>query len=121
AEPSDIEREFGPRVRGLVDALTDDKSLRSRERKRLQVVQAPHLEPDAKMIKIADKTANVYDVGDDPPSRWPLERRRDYLEWTERVVAGCRGVNEALDSRYDAVLVEARARLEADPAPGGAE
>ena len=35
-----------------MDAVTDDKSLRSRERKRLQVVHAPDLEPDAKLIKI---------------------------------------------------------------------
>lgn len=121
AEPADIEREFGTRVRRLVDALTDEGTLRSRERKRLQVVEAPHLEPDAKMIKIADKTANVYDVGEDPPASWPLERRREYLDWTERVVAGCRGVNPALEARYDSVLAEARARIEADAASKAAE
>ena len=67
--PEQIEAAFGPRVRALVAAVTDDKSLRSRERKRLQVVHAPDLEPDAKLIKIADKTANVHDVAgeSEPP------------------------------------------------------
>ncbi len=118
ATPEDIEAEFGPRVRSLVEAVTDDKSLRSRERKRLQVLHAPDLHPDAKLIKIADKTANVHDVGHDPPASWSLERRRDYLDWTERVVAGCRGGNEALERRYDEELAAARARLEREAAQG---
>jgi guanosine-3',5'-bis(diphosphate) 3'-pyrophosphohydrolase len=111
ATPEEIEAEFGPRVRALVEAVTDDKSLRSGERKRLQVVHAADLEPDAKLIKIADKTANVHDVGHDPPARWTLERRRDYLEWTERVVEGCRGVNETLERRYDVELASARQKV----------
>jgi guanosine-3',5'-bis(diphosphate) 3'-pyrophosphohydrolase len=111
ATPEEIEAAFGPRVRSLVDSVTDDKSLRSRERKRLQVVHAPDLEPAAKLIKIADKTANVHDVGHDPPAHWTLERRRDYLDWTERVVEGCRGVNETLEWRYDRELAAARYRV----------
>ena len=119
ATPDDIEAEFGPRVRTLVDAVTDDKSLRSRERKRLQVVHAPDLDPDAKLIKIADKTANVHDVGHDPPASWSVERRQEYLDWTERVVAGCRGHSPALERRYDTELAAARARLDGeDPAEG---
>ena len=55
----EIEGEFGRRIRDLVAALTDDKNLPKEERKRLQVVHAPGLDPDAKMIKIADKTSNA--------------------------------------------------------------
>lgn len=121
ATPEDIEARFGPRVRALVEAVTDDKSLRSRERKRLQVVHAPGLDPDAKLIKLADKTANVHDVGHDPPASWSLERRRDYLDWTERVVDGCRGTNEALERRYDSELAEARYRVRKALEAGGAE
>ena len=111
ATPAEIEGEFGPRVRALVDAVTDDKSLGSRERKRLQEVHAPGLDPNAKLIKIADKICNVRDVGHSPAAGWSLERRREYLDWTERVVAGCRRVNPALEARYDEVLAVARARL----------
>jgi (p)ppGpp synthase/HD superfamily hydrolase len=121
ATPEAIEREFGERVRELVEAVTDEQSLPSRERKRLQEVHAPGLDPRAKLIKIADKTCNAHDVGHAPASGWSLERRRDYLDWTERVVAGCRGVNPALEGRYDSVLAEARARVEAEAAAEGAE
>src|ERR1700726_12809 len=36
-----IAREFGDRVAGIVEEVTDDKSLDKAERKRLQVEQAP--------------------------------------------------------------------------------
>jgi len=111
ATPEDIEAEFGLRVRTLVEAVTDDQSLRSRERKRLQVVQAPGLDPDAKLIKIADKICNAHDVGHSPAAGWSLERRSEYLDWTGRVVSGCRGVSPILEARYDEVVASARARL----------
>ena len=114
ATTEDLEREFGLRVRDLVEAVTDEQGLPSRERKRLQVVNAPGLEPHAQLIKIADKICNACDVGHAPAAGWSLERRREYLDWTERVVAGCRGVSPVLEARYDAVLSDARAQLESE-------
>ena len=38
----EIEAVFGAAVRGIVAEVTDDKNLAKEERKRLQVVQAPH-------------------------------------------------------------------------------
>jgi len=108
---AEIEDRFGSRVRDLVDALSDDKRLPRRERMRLQEVHAPELDPAAKAIKIADKTSNARDVGFDPPRGWSVDRRREYLDWGERVVAACRGVNEALEASYDEVLAAARARI----------
>ena len=121
ATPEEIEAEFGPRVRALVDAVTDDQELRSRERKRLQVEHAPGLSPDAKLIKIADKICNTHDVAHAPAEGWSYERRRDYLDWSEQVVAGCRDVHAELEARYDAVLADARARLGAGAAAASSE
>jgi guanosine-3',5'-bis(diphosphate) 3'-pyrophosphohydrolase len=109
--PAEIEAAFGPVVRSLVEEVTDDKSLPKTERKRLQVEHAPLLSAAAKLIKIADKISNVQDVTENPPTGWPLERRREYLDWAERVVAGCRGVNQALESRFDETLRRAREAL----------
>lgn len=114
--PEEIEAEFGPRIHDLVAAVTDDKTLPKEERKRLQVVHAPDLDPDAKRIKIADKTSNASDVGFAPPARWSVDRRRAYLEWSARVVDGCRGVHPALEERYDEVHAEACRRVEAEAA-----
>jgi len=115
---AEIEQRFGVRVRDLVDALSDDKSLPRRERMRLQELHAPELEPGAKLIKIADKASNAEDVGLDPPRGWSVDRRLEYLDWGERVVAGCRGVNEALERSYDEVLAAARERVKADAGEG---
>jgi guanosine-3',5'-bis(diphosphate) 3'-pyrophosphohydrolase len=114
ATPADLEREFGPRVRRLVEALTDDPNLSSRERKRLQLERAGSLETDAKGIRIADKICNARDVGFAPAQGWSLDRRREYLDWTEQVVSRCKGALPALDDRYVAVLEEARAQLDAE-------
>jgi hypothetical protein len=111
ATPEDLEREFGARVCRLVLAVTDDKSLDRDERRRLQVERAPALEPDAKLIKIADKIYNARDVAHSPPTGWSLADRMAYIDQGERVVAGCRGVNAVLEARYDEVLRDARSQL----------
>ncbi len=107
----ELEERFGADVRGLVEEVSDDKSLEKAERKRLQVQNAPHKTPRARLVKLADKIANVRDIGRDPPQDWPLERRLDYLDWAARVVDGLRGSNERLERRFDEVLAQARRAL----------
>jgi len=99
----DIGREFGADIRGIVAELTDDKSLPSEERKRLQIVNAPNASRRAKIVKLADKSVNVADIARDPPPNWPITRRRAYVEWAILVVAGCRGANTALEKHFDSV------------------
>jgi guanosine-3',5'-bis(diphosphate) 3'-pyrophosphohydrolase len=72
------------------------------ERKRLQIEHAPHLSQEAKLVKLADKIANLRDVTDHPPSEWPLERRREYFDWAKRVVDGLRGAHAQLEAAFDA-------------------
>ena len=99
--PGEIEAHFGYEVRSLVMEVTDDKSLPKAERKRLQIAHAPHLSPRAKVIKLADKIANITDMIVSPPADWPLERRQDYIAWSNKVVAGCRDQDSALEVIYD--------------------
>lgn len=112
--PQEIEDLFGTVVRSLVQELTDDKSLAKEERKKLQIEHAPHKSAAAKQIKIADKICNVGDITLTAPADWPLQRKRNYLDWAERVVAGCRGCNAALERCFDKVLSERRMTLEAE-------
>jgi len=102
--PAELEERFGPEVRALVEEMTDDKRLPKTERKRLQIEHAPGNSAKAKLIKLADKIANVRDVTLTPPSDWSLERRVEYLDWTRDVTAGCRGVNPGLEICYDEAL-----------------
>ncbi len=107
----ELEGQFGAEVRGLVEEVSDDKSLPKEERKRLQVERAPELSDRAKLVKLADKICNVRDLIGAPPARWSPQRRRDYVEWAARVVDGCRGVNEALESAFDELAERTRRAL----------
>ena len=109
---AEIAERFGEAVAGYVRELTDDKSLPKAERKRLQIEHAPHLSPQAKQIKLADKISNVRDMIESPPKGWDIERRREYVEWGEKVVAGLRGSNEDLERRFDETSAMARRNLE---------
>ena len=114
----ELEARFGAAVRRLVEEVTDDKRLPDAERKRLQIEHAAGLSPGARLIKIADKIANVGDVGDAPPRNWSLARRNAYLDWAEAVVDRCRGANSALDSCWNETRAHARARIARNIEPG---
>jgi guanosine-3',5'-bis(diphosphate) 3'-pyrophosphohydrolase len=110
--PQELEREFGPEVLSLVEEVTDDKTLPKVRRKALQIEHAREKSLRAKQIKLADKISNVRDVGDSPPSNWDQERRAEYLDWSQQVVEGLSGANPALESYFETILRDARARLD---------
>lgn len=111
ATPEEIKAEFGEEVLALVLEVTDDRSLPKEVRKQRQVETAPYKSHRAKMLKIADKISNIQDIIRTPPKDWSLERRQEYVLWSERVVAGLRGVNEKLESRYEVLLGEGKRLL----------
>ena len=116
-EPEEIRKEFGEKVLSLVLEVTDDKKLTKEERKELQVQNAPHKSDGAKQIKIADKISNLLDIIHSPPANWSLQRRQEYLNWAERVVAGLRGVNRSLEDLFDHVIAEGRRKLSEENSP----
>jgi guanosine-3',5'-bis(diphosphate) 3'-pyrophosphohydrolase len=103
---------FGERVCGFVLEVTDDKSLDKAERKQRQIEHAPHLSAGAKQIKLGDKISNITDVTNSPPAGWSRERRIEYINWGEKVVAGLRGVNADLEDHFDETVRKARAAFE---------
>jgi GTP diphosphokinase / guanosine-3',5'-bis(diphosphate) 3'-diphosphatase len=113
-KPEEIEALFGGKVLSLVEEVTDDKSLPKEVRKQLQVETAPYKSEGAKQIKMADKISNLRDIVHSPPAKWSDERKLDYVNWSERVVAGLRGVNHALDELCDQTLSEAKEILQPD-------
>jgi (p)ppGpp synthase/HD superfamily hydrolase len=101
--PEELEEAFGKNVRELVQEVSDDKSLSKAERKRLQIIHAPHKSDGAKQIKLADKCANLYDIIHSPPD-WSIERKMEYFWWAISVVDGLRGANQALEDRFDELV-----------------
>jgi len=108
----EIKKEFGEDVSDIVLEVTDDKSLPKQTRKQLQVEHAPHISQKAKLLKLADKINNIRDLIKSPPASWNLKRKQEYLLWSEKVVAGLRGVNLKLESQYDELLAEGKHLLE---------
>jgi len=99
------------RVAALVVEVSDDMDLPKAERRRLQVVGAPHKSPDAKLIKIADKISNIRGRIAADPSEEERADLADYVGWAEQVVSGCRGGNVWLDRTFDETVTKARSTL----------
>jgi len=67
-----IASQFGQHVADIVTEVTDDKSLPKAERKRKQVENALKKSPEAKLIKLADKTSNLRAVANSPAAGWSV-------------------------------------------------
>lgn len=108
----ELVKRFGERVTGFVLDVTDDKSLPKAVRKQKQIEHAPHLTPEAKQIKLADKISNITDITNSPPADWSYERRHEYIDWGVAVVAGLRGSNVDLENHFDSLVAKARRTLD---------
>lgn len=104
---------FGEEVCSIVKEVTDDMTLTYDDRKRFQIKKAPTLSNRAKLIKIADKMSNIQDILTTPLT-WSNRRKRKYVEWSEKVVEGCRGINSNLDLAFDKMIAHAKNVLEED-------
>jgi guanosine-3',5'-bis(diphosphate) 3'-pyrophosphohydrolase len=107
----ELAQKFSERVANLVAEVTDDMRLPKTARRRLQIVDSPGKSPSAKLIKIADKISNIRARVHADPSAEERADLTDYLAWAEQVVAGCRGVNAALDRIFDDTVKLARSSL----------
>ncbi|MGZ8219932.1 HD domain-containing protein [Methylomagnum sp.] len=99
---AELAAEFGPAIAAVVQEVSDDTTLPSKERKRLQIEHAKAVSPRAKRVKLADKIANLRDLSDHPPAGWLEARKQDYFDWAKAVVDGLRGGNPALEAAFDA-------------------
>jgi len=91
---------FGIDALAYVDAVTDDKSLPKEERKQLQIEHAAQAPLGARLVKLADKIANLRDITASPPVGWSLARRQEYFDWAKRVVDQIRGTHAGLESLF---------------------
>jgi guanosine-3',5'-bis(diphosphate) 3'-pyrophosphohydrolase len=98
----EIEIVFGHEIANIVAECTDDKALSKMERKQAQIDRAARISHKAKLVKLADKIANVSDIDGAPPAGWSLERKREYFDWAKAVVDRLRGSHAVLEARFDA-------------------
>jgi (p)ppGpp synthase/HD superfamily hydrolase len=102
---------FGKEVLEMVLEVTDDKRAVHKVRKQLQIDHAPTLSSGAQIIKLADKTANLQDIIDNPPMFWSKTRKSEYFDWAVEVAAKLRGVNQKLEERFDQVVQAGKTKL----------
>jgi guanosine-3',5'-bis(diphosphate) 3'-pyrophosphohydrolase len=107
----ELERLFGAEVASIVAEVTNDETLPKAEQKRLQVANAASKSRGAKLVKLADKIANLRDIAATPPAGWDSERRAEYYRWSREVVAGLRGVSPALEQAFDQVYENGLAHI----------
>lgn len=99
----ELKGEFGELVAEIVAEVTDTKWLSKRARKKLQVSKARRASAGAKLVKLADKIANLRDIVSSPPAKWSVERQREYFDWAKTVVDELRGTNPRLERRFDQI------------------
>jgi guanosine-3',5'-bis(diphosphate) 3'-pyrophosphohydrolase len=100
-----VER-FGREIAAIVLEVSDDKALPKAERKRLQVEHAATISQRAKLVKLADKIANLRDIRDNPPAEWSEKRKAEYFDWAKSVVDRLRGANHPLEKLFDQVYAQ---------------
>jgi len=107
---AELVAEFGPAIGAVVEEVSDDTGLLKAERKRQQIEHAAHISYEAKLVKMADKICNVRDMIAAPPE-WPIERKREYVEWAGRVVDQMRGTHGMLETLFDSAFTEGKKLL----------
>mgnify|MGYP000328966582 CR=1 FL=1 len=103
----EVKNVFGKIIADIVMECSDDKSLPKEERKRLQTVNVSKKSYAAKIVKLADKIANMNDIIINPPNDWDKERKLEYFYWAKEVVdAGLRGINPSLEAMFNDVYFQ---------------
>jgi GTP diphosphokinase / guanosine-3',5'-bis(diphosphate) 3'-diphosphatase len=97
---------FGPIITGLVIEATDDQAPPRAERYAAQIAKVPSYSHDAKLIKIADRIANIRDSLV-PPKTWSRERQLGHFAQSQTIVNLMRGTHAVLESMYDAAYQDA--------------
>jgi GTP diphosphokinase / guanosine-3',5'-bis(diphosphate) 3'-diphosphatase len=104
--PKELRRLFGPRIARIVAEVTDNKTLRKRKRKLLQIEHAAALSREAKLVKLADKICNLRDIVVQPPVGWSKKRQREYFDWAKQVIDRLRGIHPRLERAFDAAYAK---------------
>ncbi|WP_069106172.1 hypothetical protein [Acidovorax sp. RAC01] len=59
-----------------------------------------------RLVKLADKSSNLRDILASQPADWTPERKKDYFEWSNKVVHGLRGTHPGLEAIFDGVYAQ---------------
>ena len=104
----ELQDHFGEKITSIVLEVTDDKSLEKSVRKQKQVEHAATISHEAKLVKLADKIANITDIINTPPVDWSSDRKKEYFDWAKAVVDNLRGAHQGLEKDFDDLINKAK-------------
>jgi guanosine-3',5'-bis(diphosphate) 3'-pyrophosphohydrolase len=104
----ELQEHFGEKITSIVLEVTDDKSLEKSVRKQKQIEHAATISHEAKLVKLADKIANITDIINTPPVDWSSDRKQDYFNWAKAVVDNLRGAHQGLEKDFDDLINRAK-------------
>ena len=104
----ELQEHFGEKITSIVLEVTDDKNLEKSVRKQKQVEHAASISHEAKLVKLADKIANITDIINTPPADWSTDRKKEYFEWAKAVVDNLRGAHQGLEKDFDDLINKAK-------------
>lgn len=91
---------FGSKVADLVHRLTDEEGLRPLHQKFRQLRRVKSLPLQSKLVRIADKIHNVWDLMRHGIPGWSQSKTERYVAWACEMVEALRGTHAALEQRF---------------------
>lgn len=102
----DLVAEFGLNVANLVLEVSDDPDLKGDERKQAQIKKIKLMSDSAKLIKVADKIANLKDLKFNPPVSWDVLQKEKYRDFAKAVFDSANVQNQFLIDLFNALIEE---------------
>lgn len=105
ATAEELEKLFGTRVCITVQEVTNDPALNSEQNKQRQIDHISFMSQDARLVKLADRLANIADLSQSTPN-WLPEKIERYFEWGSKLLFGLQGTNTALEKALSQALTK---------------
>ena len=91
-----LESIFGPVVTNIVREVSNDMTLSSTERRIREKASIPRLTQPAKLVKLADKIANIRDISTMPPVGWTLAKKEAYFDFSLSIAERAKDASQVL-------------------------
>jgi guanosine-3',5'-bis(diphosphate) 3'-pyrophosphohydrolase len=84
--PEELKKNFGEMITSIIIEVSNDMTLNSQQRRVYELRKVASLSNKAKLVKIADKLANIRDVSTMPPAGWTQEKKQNYFDFALKIV-----------------------------------
>lgn len=100
ATESEIQKYFGSRVCETIKEISNDPNLDTNANKQRQIDHVPLMSQDARLVKLADRLANIVDLRTPPPS-WNSDKVDGYFQWGQKLLTALKGTNANLEASLE--------------------